>query len=528
MSKRKFRRKVRTSKAASSPPQQPDLAAGPAPGRWAVRWGLAGGLAIGLALWLWLGSGLWEDAAPHPSPPTAEIGTAQRPRAQDSSASEKPLGDESTAKDPGGSFLEAFAAKGGADHDGPGQALSDDDLQQKFQTLLDTKDQFKALVAKVRQTKASQVDLRAALAEKERLLERQNKGLAAFEKELAQARRARPSAAVPAWLSGELLILVGGEPEEILPHLRRALARGLKRPRIYASLARALTEANQLEEAFQAAATALDLAGQDRYAWTTFTRAAFNTERFAEVAGRLDRAFPQTMPDWAQEMHREARAWEARWQVEQKLRRAEQKGDDLPRVRLLIEHRRFARDAKGAPLTTIETTGKGEVIVELFEDQAPAAVANFLTLVTAKTYDGTRFHLAEPAALVAGGDPQSRTGDPADDGTGGPGYFIPDEYELPGARGHFRGSLSLVNNGRPHTSGCQFFLTLVPMHEMDGRFTVFGRVLKGQDVVERITLGRTNPQVGHFGRIIPGDLLVRAEVLRKRRHEYRVIKEPPK
>jgi cyclophilin family peptidyl-prolyl cis-trans isomerase len=493
------------------------------------RWGLLGGaLAVGLGLWLWLGSGLWDNRpADSTSPPNPDV-AAQQLKDNGTPRSEKQLGGAPKAKDPGGSFLDAFGTGAGAEHGEPGQALTDAALEQKFQTLLDTKDQLKALATRAQKGKLRGQELREALEQKERLLARQNKALASFEKELAEARKARPDAPVPAWLSGELLILVGGEPEEILPHLRKALARGLTRPRVFASLARALTEANQLEEAFEAAAKALDLGGQDRYAWTAFTRAAFHTERFALVAERLDRAFPGEKPDWVREMRREALAWETRWQAEQKLRRAEEKADDLPRVRLLIEHRRFARSPSGAPLTTVETTGKGEVILELFEDQAPLAVANFLTLVEAKTYDGTRFYLAQPATLVAGGDPQSRTGDPGNDGTGGPGYFITDEYNAPGARGHFRGALSLVNNGVPHTSGCQFFIMLAPMHEMDGRFTVFGRVLKGQDVVDRITLGRTNPQVGQFGRIVPGDLLVRAEVLRKRPHEYRVVKEPPK
>ena len=88
-----------------------------------------------------------------------------------------------------------------------------------------------------------------------------------------------------------------------------------------------------------------------------------------------------------------ARADRKRWQKEQELRRAEAKADNLPRVRLTIEHRRFARGPDGKTSTRIESTGKGEVIVELFEDQVPALVANFLHLVEQGFYDGTRFHL---------------------------------------------------------------------------------------------------------------------------------------
>jgi cyclophilin family peptidyl-prolyl cis-trans isomerase len=213
-----------------------------------------------------------------------------------------------------------------------------------------------------------------------------------------------------------------------------------------------------------------------------------------------------------------------KWQAEQKLRHAEEQANDLPRVKLLIEHRRFAKDASGQPLTTVERTGRGEVILELFENEAPETVANFIDLVSRRFYDGTSFHLVLPATLVQGGDPNTKNNDPADDGAGGPGYFIADEFKSPKARHHFRGSVSMVNTG-PGTSGSQFFFTLTPQPEMDGHFTVFGRVLQGQDVLDQLTPGRTTRELGHYGRIIPGDLLIRAEVLRKRPHEYKAQKQ---
>ncbi|HEX3313544.1 MAG TPA: peptidylprolyl isomerase, partial [Gemmataceae bacterium] len=141
-----------------------------------------------------------------------------------------------------------------------------------------------------------------------------------------------------------------------------------------------------------------------------------------------------------------------------------------------------------------------------------------------KFYDGTRFHLAVPSLMVAGGDPNSKNEDPSGDGAGGPGYMIPDECTSPKARNSFHGTLSMVNTG-PGTAGSQFFFTLLPRNGMNGHFTVFGRVLQGQDVIDHITRGRTTREIPAFGKIIPGDLLVRAEVIRKRPHEYRVIKE---
>jgi cyclophilin family peptidyl-prolyl cis-trans isomerase len=347
---------------------------------------------------------------------------------------------------------------------------------------------------------------------------------------LKQARKARPDDAVPQWLTGELLLLVGGEPEEVAPYLTRALDRGLARPRVFASLARVQTQGNEPEQALRSATKALDMSPQHRYAWDAFTRAAFNLQRFAEVAQRLERAFPQGLPDWAAPVREGALDWEKHWEAEQKLRLTEQKADDLPRVRLVIEHRRFKRDERGVPLTDVESAGKGEVVLELFEDQAPAAVAQFLTLVEQKKYDGTRFYLGEPASLVAGGDPRSRTADPSKDGADGPGgldYYIPDEFDREGARRHFRGAISMINDG-PGKTGCQFFITVAPKPELDGVFAVFGRVLRGQEVVDRVTRGRTNAEVAPYGRLIPGDLLVRAEVLRKRGHAYKVTKIQPK
>jgi peptidylprolyl isomerase len=490
-------------------PVAPELGPGAAPRRLSAWWGTLGVAALGLGLGLWLTrrQDPETDAAPAPTA-AAQDADAGKKAPPVSPPKKQPA---AVKKEPGDTLLDAFAAGGSSEREAEPPALSDEALEKQFQALLDMR-----VVMKGRGLSKE---------EKQQAEGRLNQALGDFETALRRARQARPQDAVPEWLTGELLLLIGGHPtEEVLPPLRRAVEHGLVRPRVFASLARVQTDANQPEEALRSAVRALDLDGQDRYAWNTFTRAAFNTERFAEVAARLRRAFLDGRPAWADEIHAAALDWQKRWEAEQKQRAADQKAN-LPRVRLLIEHRRFARDAEGKPLTAVESTGKGEVILELFEDQAPLAVANFLTLVEKKVYDSTRFHRAEPGRLVAGGDPKSRTGDPKDDGTGNPGYFIPDEFQRPDARGHFRGAISLVNNG-PKTTGCQFFITLAPARELDGHFTVFGRVLKGQEVIDRITPGRTSLQAGPYGRIIPGDLLLRAEVLRKRPHEYRVVKLP--
>ena len=167
-------------------------------------------------------------------------------------------------------------------------------------------------------------------------------------------------------------------------------------------------------------------------------------------------------------------------------RAAEGKADDLPRVK-------------------IETT-KGTIVVELFENEAPNTVANFISLVESHFYDGTPFHRVIPQFMAQGGDPTGT-------GTSGPGYTIDCECELPNARKHFLGSLSMAHAGKD-TGGSQFFLTFRPTEHLDGRHTVFGRVIKGLDILPKIT--RTEgPQARPTQ-----DKIISAEVIRKRDHAY--------
>jgi predicted Zn-dependent protease len=119
-----------------------------------------------------------------------------------------------------------------------------------------------------------------------------------LEKDVALARKARPMDPVVRWLTAELMIFIGTEPELILPHLQSAIEGGVDRPRLLASLARTEMEANQLAKAYQSAGKALDRDNHDRYVWMAFGQAAFHTEHFAEVIERLERAFPEQKPDW--------------------------------------------------------------------------------------------------------------------------------------------------------------------------------------------------------------------------------------
>jgi cyclophilin family peptidyl-prolyl cis-trans isomerase len=177
------------------------------------------------------------------------------------------------------------------------------------------------------------------------------------------------------------------------------------------------------------------------------------------------------------------------WAAEQKIRSAEAQADDLPRVKL--------------------QTTKGDIVLELFENEAPNAVANFISLVEKGFYDGLSFHRVLPGFMAQGGCPRG-------DGTGGPGYHIACECHEPNFRRHFRGSLSMAHAGRD-TGGSQFFLTFVRTTHLDGKHTAFGRVVEGMDVLGRlmrIDPSRPGPQP-------TPDKIIKATVVRKRPHEYR-------
>lgn len=128
------------------------------------------------------------------------------------------------------------------------------------------------------------------------------------------------------------------------------------------------------------------------------------------------------------------------------------------------------------PTATLRTT-LGDIRIELFRDRAPKTVDNFVSLVRKGFYNGVTFHRVIPGFMIQGGDPKG-------DGTGGPGYTIPDEFH-PTLRHDGPGVLSMANAGR-NTGGSQFFITLAATSWLDGKHAVFGRVRSGQDVVEKI------------------------------------------
>jgi len=145
----------------------------------------------------------------------------------------------------------------------------------------------------------------------------------------------------------------------------------------------------------------------------------------------------------------------------------------------------------------IEIQGLGAIRLDLLPELAPKTVANFVKLANEGFYDGTTFHRVIPDFMIQGGDPKSKDHDPRNDGEGGPGYGIPDEFnELP----HTRGVVAMANRGSPKTGGSQFFIVHQDSPHLDGKFSAFGRIVEGIEVVDAITqveldtYGRYGPQ----------------------------------
>lgn len=128
-------------------------------------------------------------------------------------------------------------------------------------------------------------------------------------------------------------------------------------------------------------------------------------------------------------------------------------------------------------------TNYGEMKLDLFEERAPITVANFVNLSENGFYDGIIFHRVIEDFMIQGGDPSG-------DGTGGPGYVIKDEFH-PQLTHSKAGILSMANRG-PNTGGSQFFITLTETSWLDGRHTVFGELIEGQDVLFEIGSVRTD------------------------------------
>jgi cyclophilin family peptidyl-prolyl cis-trans isomerase len=150
------------------------------------------------------------------------------------------------------------------------------------------------------------------------------------------------------------------------------------------------------------------------------------------------------------------------------------------------------RPGEPAPRTegdvAVIETRFGNIEIAFFDASAPEHVRNFKQLAAARFFDGTAFHRVLPDFIIQGGDPNTRDADPSNDGLGGPGYTLPAEIRekhVSGAVGAAR--ISGETNPEKRSSGSQFYICLRDRPDLDeGGYTVFGRVIKGMDVVRKI------------------------------------------
>lgn len=148
-----------------------------------------------------------------------------------------------------------------------------------------------------------------------------------------------------------------------------------------------------------------------------------------------------------------------------------------------------AQQSKPAALAALEDihatlkTSRGSIKIALHAEKAPVTVANFLNLAKRGYYNGVTFHRVVPDFVIQGGDPTGT-------GKGGPGYFIENEI-APDLKHDRAGVLSMARKSEPDTNGSQFFITLDATPHLDGGYSVFGKVVSGIEVVEKISAGDT-------------------------------------
>jgi peptidyl-prolyl cis-trans isomerase B (cyclophilin B) len=234
------------------------------------------------------------------------------------------------------------------------------------------------------------------------------------------------------------------------------------------------------------------------YLWTFEIRLLRDLGRYEEALQELDKhkKLYELQPNVFAQLETDLVALRDNWNLELEYRKQDAAKGDLPRVELV--------------------TNKGKILLELFEDDVPNAVANFVSLAQSGAYDKTRIHWSSAALRLEGGDPNSRNEDQHDDGFGNPGYLI--ETEI-GRRLHFPFTIAYADSWKtrsadpdarwPRTQGSNFMISIEPGQAWDGRTTVFGRVVEGEDVIRKLSYY---------------DVIEKATVVRKRDHAYEPLK----
>ena len=128
-------------------------------------------------------------------------------------------------------------------------------------------------------------------------------------------------------------------------------------------------------------------------------------------------------------------------------------------------------------------TNLGDIVVGFLHEKAPRHVQNFIDLAKSGFYDVTKFHRVIPGFMVQGGDPNTRSDDRSQHGTGGPGHRVAAEFN---DTLHERGILSMARSSDPNSAGSQFFIMVARSPHLDNQYSAFGQVLEGMDVVDKI------------------------------------------
>jgi peptidyl-prolyl cis-trans isomerase A (cyclophilin A) len=164
-----------------------------------------------------------------------------------------------------------------------------------------------------------------------------------------------------------------------------------------------------------------------------------------------------------------------------------QKTDTLKPVTDTSRTKKDTTIASSEPDIVVLQTSMGDITIELYPNDAPQHVSNFKKLVSSKFYEGTTFHRVIPGFMIQGGDPNSKDNDKSNDGIGGPGYTIPAEIKHKHEKGSVAAArLGDAQNPKRESNGSQFYIVTGEASHLDGQYTVFGKVIKGMDVAEKI------------------------------------------
>jgi peptidylprolyl isomerase len=160
-------------------------------------------------------------------------------------------------------------------------------------------------------------------------------------------------------------------------------------------------------------------------------------------------------------------------------------------TKILMDIRKLTPQPAESDETAVIETNMGTIKFKFYPDVAPIHCASFKMLANSGFYNGTIFHRVVPNFMIQGGDILSRDDDPNNDGTGNPGYFINAEFS---GKNHKRGIVSAARRGdNINSAGSQFFICVADAPYLDGQYSIFGEVIEGMDVADKIVNAPTNP-----------------------------------